>query len=416
MSGSVRGWVALAIVFAVVGALLSVPGLILVGVFTLIYGTLTSLWTRYGMRRIEYRRTLAATRAVAGDVVPLDVVVWNRKPLPLPWVAADDLVTDGIVIRESPQLDRDAERLGRRILHNAWTLTWFERVTRHFHVEADRRGSFEFGPVRLRIRDILGRDAVEAEQEQAATLVVSPRNVLVRDRGRNLAPIGDRRARQSLVSDPALFGGVRPFQPGDSRRRIHWRATARLGEPVSRRYEPARGREVVVALDVQTIEGPHWEMTYDDAAFESLCVAAASLARAHLDEGAAVGLAAASFTGTIQRTAWLPPDASSAQIARVNALLARIGPISSSPYEVLLTWLTRRVAPGCSVLSLTARDPRPWLPALRRLGRSGFEVELVCLGAPAALHVTAARHLGLQARRAALDPDWRRADALVLAG
>jgi uncharacterized protein (DUF58 family) len=410
------GWVALALVLAVVGALASVPGLLLVAMIALIYWTLTRLWSRYGVGRVEYTRTLGASRAVVGDEVPLDVTIWNRKPLPLPWVAVDDLVTDGLLIRERPVLDRDAERQGRRILHNAWALAWYERVVRHFHVDADRRGTFEFGPTRLRVRDILGRDAAESATEHPAELVIAPRTVGLRSLGSDRSPIGDRRASVSLFRDPALFGGVRPFQPGDSVRRIHWRASARLGDLVSRRYEPARGREVVIALDVQTIEGPHWEMTYDDNAFESLCVAASSLGRSLLADGAACGLAAASFSGTVQRTAWLAPDASAGQNTRIGAMLARIGPVSSGPYEVLLTWLTRRVPPGCTIVALTARDPRSWLSALRRLGRSGYGVELVCLGPDAPLHATAARLLGLRARHGMLSPDWRRADALVLAG
>ena len=100
------GWVALALVLALVGALAAVPGLLLVAMITLIYGTLTRLWSRYGMRRVEYTRSLGAARAVVGDEVALDVTIWNRKPLPLPWVAVDDLVTDGLLIRERPTLER----------------------------------------------------------------------------------------------------------------------------------------------------------------------------------------------------------------------------------------------------------------------------------------------------------------------
>ena len=37
-----------------------------------------------------------------------------------------------------------------------------------------RRGVYEFGPVRLRVRDILGRDAVDETIERPATLVVGP--------------------------------------------------------------------------------------------------------------------------------------------------------------------------------------------------------------------------------------------------
>lgn len=150
------GWLALAVAMIAIGAAASAPGLFVVAAATVGYGSLTRVWSRYGMGRVEYERTLGTTRAVAGDVVALDVTVWNRKPLPLPWLAAQDLVTDGIGISERPVMDRDDERLGRRVLTNTWALAWFERVVRHFHLEAKRRGLYEFGPVRLRVRDILG--------------------------------------------------------------------------------------------------------------------------------------------------------------------------------------------------------------------------------------------------------------------
>jgi len=412
----VGGWIALAAVMVAVGALAEAPGLLLVAAITLGYGSLTRIWIAYGTDRVEYRRQVGATRAVAGDTVPLDITIWNRKRLPLPWIAADDSITDGIEVRERPVMERDNEHIDRRLLRNAWALAWYERVVRHFHLEARRRGVYDFGPVRIHVRDILGRNAGSGEIPGEDRLVVAPRCVPVRLTGLEAAPIGDRRARRALFADPALFGGVRPFQPGDSVRQVHWRATARLGSPVSRRYEPARGRIVLIALDVQTLPGPHWEMTYDDAGFESLCVAALSLARQLLEEGASCGIAAAGFTGTMQRVAFLAPQAAHGQLARVAELLARTGPISSGPYAGLLTWLTRRVPPGSAFLTVSAREPAGYLPAMQRLRRSGYLVEHVALGAEAEAHAATARRAGIRARSATLAPSWEDADALVLAG
>jgi uncharacterized protein (DUF58 family) len=412
----VSAWVAVALLIALVAVLASAPGALLVAVVTLLYAWVTRVWARFGVRRVDYLRELGSHRAVAGDNVPLDVTIWNRKPLPLPWVGAEDLVSEGLEVREQPQLDRDNEVLGRRILYNAWSLAWYERVVRHFHLDDVRRGVYEFGPVRIRVRDLLGRDAVQGELEQHDRMVVAPRSLSVRRAGHEVSPIGEQRARRSLFVDPSLYGGVRPFQPGDSLRQVHWRATARLGRHVSRRYEPSRGREVLIVLDVQTLPGPHWQMVWDDDAFESLCTAAASLARALLDDGASVGIAAAGFTNTPQRFAWLPPQASPGQVSRVGALLARLGPISSSPYGTLLTWLTRRLAPGSTVLALTARDPRAILPALNRLRRSGYAVELVVTGAEASEHVHAARAAGTPATAATFLPSMEQPDAILLAG
>lgn len=411
------GWTALAIAIVVAGALAGVPGLFFVAVATFAYGATTRLWTRYGLADLEYDRRLSTERAVTGDTVDLQVAVWNRKALPLPWVAADDLVTDGIDVRERRALELDDVTVARRSLRNTWALGWYERVIRHYHLEARRRGVFEFGPVRLHVRDLVGRHARTDERPLPGRLVVAPRTLPVRDVVAARAPIGERRARQSLVHDPSLFGGVRPFQPGDPLRRIHWRATARVGRPVSRRWEPARSRQVIFVLDVQTLSGPAWEMSWDPDAFEGLCIATASLARAALDDGAAVGLAAAGFSGTAQRIAYLPTRSGPAQLARVTDLLARLGPISSGSLGGLLTWLVRRVPPGASLVILTARPPLEIGPVLRRLVGSGYGVDtLVLAGDPAAsaAAVSSARRSGIPARPMRLDPDWETADVVAL--
>jgi uncharacterized protein (DUF58 family) len=402
------GWTALALGMAVVAAVAGVPGLLLLAFATFGYGATTRLWTRYGLHDLAYDRRLGTGRAVVGDTVDLDVAVWNRKALPLPWIAVDDLVTDGIEVRER-MLDLDEVALQRRSLRNTWALGWYERVVRHFHLEARHRGVFEFGPVRLHIRDLVGRHAVTEERALPDRLVVAPRIAAVRDVARARAPIGERRARSGLFHDPALFGGVRPFQPGDPLRRIHWRATARLGRPVSRRWEPARSRQVILVLDVRTVEGPDWAMDWDEDAFEGLCVAAASLARSLLDGGAAVGLAAAGFSGTAQRVAYLPSRSGQAQLGRVTDLLARLGPISSGTLASLLTWLTRRVPAGASLVVLTARSPHAIHPTLRRLQATGYAVEVLLLGAdPEAL--AAARRAGIPARAMTISPTWETAD------
>jgi uncharacterized protein (DUF58 family) len=411
------GWTALALAMAVVGAVASVPGLIFLGAATFAYGATTRLWTRYGLTNVSYERRLGTSRAVTGDTVDLDVSVWNRKALPLPWVAADDLVTDGIEVRERKALELDDVTINRRSLRNTWALGWYERVVRHFHLEAGRRGVFEFGPVRLHVRDLVGRHATTEEQAFPGRLVVAPRTLPVLDTGAARAPIGERRARHSLFHDPALFGGVRPFQPGDPLRRIHWRATAKVGRPVSRRFEPARSRQVILVLDVQTVPGPAWEMSWDPDAFEGLCVAAASLARSALDGGAAVGLAAAGFSGTAQRVTFLPGRAGPAQLARVTDLLARLGPISSGSLPSLLTWLTRRVPPGASLVILTARPPSGLATVLRRLTASGFAAEVLVLQGGELTEpetVAAARRAGVPARAMALEPTWESADVVAL--
>ena len=113
--------------------------------------------------------------------------------------------------------------------------------------------------------------------------------------------------------------------------------------------------------------------------------------------------------------AYLPPSAASSQLGRIQDVLARVQPILSLPFEKLLGAVPRRLPPGGTVLSLGARDPEPYADRLRRLSRSGYAVTHLAFGAEREAHRSAMVAMGIPSLIADLEPDWRGADALVLA-
>ncbi|MGA2512616.1 MAG: DUF58 domain-containing protein [Candidatus Limnocylindrales bacterium] len=408
-----RAGLAFGLVLVAAGIGLAAPGLVLVGLLDLFAVGVTELWSRFGLRDLHYERRIGRERAVWGDEVPLDIGVWNDKPLPLAWLSIDDFATQGAVVREESLLP--SERPGFTVLRSRWTVGWYERVVRHLTIVADHRGVYSFGPVRVTVADLFGHGAATQEHGDRGPYVVRPRSLPVRFGSRQHAPAGYSRARQGLFEDPALFAGVRPYQPGDPMRRVHWRATARTGSTVSKRFDPSRALEVLVALDVQTIPGPHWTLHFDEELVEGLMVAAASLARHALAEGASCGLAAAAFNRTLNRFAIVPPRAGRDQLASIADMLARLSETPSAPFEHLLARLPQTISPGTTVIVLTARDPEPYMAVLAGLDRSGYNVELVGLGPNGDRAVAQARAAGLRGTIGSLTPDWRTSDALVLA-
>ncbi|MDA8203633.1 MAG: DUF58 domain-containing protein [Chloroflexi bacterium] len=404
----------LAIVLIIVGAITSTPGLSFAGFLVGLTSLLTELWSRYGLRRVRYERRLANDRAVWGDEIGLDVSAWNDKPLPLAWLAVDDYVSEeASILGDNVQR---SERPGLAILRSVWTIGWFERAARHLSISANRRGTFEFQSVRLSVADLFGQGAAAEEHAAPLRWIVRPRSVPVRSLGRDQHALDSLTARHSLFEDPSLFAGVRPYQPGDPIRRIHWRATARTGAPVSKRFDPSRTRDVLIALDVQTVAGPHWALHFDEDVLESLIVAALSLARHAVADGAAVGLAAAGYTASLRRLVFLPPRGGEDQLATIADFLGRLSEVPSAPFEHLLASLPPRLVPGTTIVVLSGRDPAPFGALLRRLDDTGYPVEFVAMGADAESAIARVRAFGLGARRATLTPDWRTGNALVLAG
>ena len=403
-----------AVVLLMLGIVLHVPVVEILGVVLVVIELARTTWGRGGLRDVRYTRSLGRSRIAWGEETTATIEVWNRKRLPLAWLRADDTASEGLVVRERALL---VGKQGDRVLRNAWTLAPFERVTRQFHVTGEKRGVYKLGPVDLSVGDLFAREAAAEIRHEFTPLIVRPRIVAADPLHRRDRWGGTDRALLGLSEDPSRFAGVREYAPGDTLRRVHPRASARIGRPVVKVYEPSRDREVLIAVDVQALPGTMtWTDSHDEETIESLFVIAASIARTLADERAAFGLAAAAWTGTENRIALLPPSEAPGQLERVLDLLARLSIHASVPFERLLGTVARSTRTGTTVIVITGRDPAAFVGHLRRLERNGLPVILLACGGDAEAHARVARAAGLRVRIARLDGPWRTATRIVGAG
>jgi uncharacterized protein (DUF58 family) len=121
-----------------------------------------------------------------------------------------------------------------------------------------QRGRSRLGPLRVLTRFPFGLFCGRMTFGQSGMLVVYPRlGRLTRGwlaRHHESFAGSDRRERRS--GGEGDFYGVRPWQRGDSRRRIHWRTSARAGKLMVRQFEQPRNRDVAVLLDLWWPEQP----------------------------------------------------------------------------------------------------------------------------------------------------------------
>jgi uncharacterized protein (DUF58 family) len=115
------------------------------------------------------------------------------------------------------------------------------------------RGRYLFGPLRLSTVFPLGlvwhRRTIDVEAE----LMAHPRLGRLTPAGLQLARHSDlslERTRRQQTRLGVDFHGLRDWRPGDSRRSIHWRSTARRGQIVVRQFDNARGQDVALFLDL----------------------------------------------------------------------------------------------------------------------------------------------------------------------
>ena len=69
------------------------------------------------MEAVTYRRRFGSTRLFYGDSTDLRIEVTNAKPLPLPWLRAEDEFASALEV--TPEKAVHSFRSGRRILSNS---------------------------------------------------------------------------------------------------------------------------------------------------------------------------------------------------------------------------------------------------------------------------------------------------------
>lgn len=387
-------------------ALVTGQGLLaLICILLLTTAWISRQWDRWSLLRLTYQRELSQPRAFPDDEVELVIRISNRKPLPLVALVVRDIVPANLVIAGH---DRRLDTEGRQVINRITSLRWYESVVWRYRLRCTARGAYRLGPVQLEGGDPFGFYRSAIDLPARTSLVVYPRLLPLESLGlppRN--PLGELRARQ-LIRDPLRTVGVRDYHPEDPLKDVHWSATARTGTLQTRIYEPSTSRELAIFLDLDSFEF-YWQ-GIDEEQIERLISAAATLAKAGLEEGYAVGLYVNGAPAEFERFVRLPPGRSPAQLERIMETLARLTPYSVTPMARLLRTTTGDLPWGAALLLLSAIAPEGTRAALLRQRESGRSVAWLYLGddAPPVVPGVLVKHAPLRAERRASE---RRAES-----
>lgn len=155
---------------------------------------------------------------------------------------------------------------------------------RGFVLPTERRGVVGVGPVVSVSADPVGLLRRERARTQCQLVYIHPHTVRVDGSLYGLMRDVEGAVTQELSSSEVSFHALRDYVPGDDRRNVHWRTTARTGRLVVRQFEETRRSQLLVVLDVNA-------SSYDSAqAFETAVSAACSVALAALRAGRQVRL------------------------------------------------------------------------------------------------------------------------------
>ncbi len=248
-----------------------------------------------------------------------------------------------------------------------------------------RRGHFRIEPLHIRTGDPFGFFEASATVGQGVSVVVYPRlEPLPRWRLPAAALEGSQMSPVRTLQTTPLAYTVRPYAPGDSMNRIHWKSTARHGEIQVKEFDLEQTADAWIVLDLQRgIQAGQG----DESTVEAAVRAAASIADKALQENRAVGM-----TVNVGRTAFLPPDRGGRQHLKIMQLLASVEADASAPLVETLIATVGRLRRGMTAVIITPSLDPSWVRPLAALRGRGVACVVLTLDAAAYERATHPAH------------------------
>lgn len=311
--------------------------------------------TRLGLADLEAGYAVNQLTGHVGDRLQITYTLRNTSRVPKPWLEVHNPTTlPGGLPGRAIGLGARAER------------SWLVRAP------LVRRGHFRVEPLQIRTGDPFGFFEASAAVGQGVAVVVYPRvDPLPLWRLPAASIEGSHAAPERTLQTSPLATAVRPYAPGDSFNRIHWKSTARHGEIQVKEFELEQTADAWIFVDLErSIQGGRGE----DSTVEVAVRAAASIAAKALLENRAVGL-----TVNGHRQAIVPVDRGARQHLKIMQLLAAVDGDGSTPLVECLVTSAGRLRRGMTAIVITASTDPAWVRPIAALRTRGIGTVVVTL-------------------------------------
>jgi uncharacterized protein (DUF58 family) len=305
-------------------------------------------------------------QAFPGTTVPVRVDLENSSLLPAVWLRVQDYYP--IEVAEFNAFSQVV------------SLGPHEKINLNYNLKANKRGYYTIGPLHVSSGDLLGMSAERQSEGISDHLTVYPRVIpLGKVQLPSKSPMGTMRHKQPIFEDPTRPMGKRDYRPGDSLRRIDWKASATTGRMQTKLFEPSIALETVILLNLN-LNDFQLRLRYEST--ELAIVVAASLASWVIGQRQSTGMITNGLDplSADSRPMPLPARKGRAHLMRILEVLARIRAIETGPFPTLLRQQRVHLPWGTTALIITGSAEQPLLDELIQARRAGLNPVLILCG------------------------------------
>lgn len=212
-----------------------------------------------------------------------------------------------------------------------------------------KRGRYRFGPIALMTTFPFSLFSSRQYSDDTDELYVFPSLLQLRSRWQTRLASrsgGESTTARQSGSVEGDFFGLREWQKGDSRKWIHWRTTARLGEPAVRQFEQQRRFDTCIVVDAFCTE-----QASDDAVELSISLAATFLTQLSSSPSNQMALACAGASSSA-----VIGGGSTAGKRRMLELLSELEPSGQPNLQAAIEKSTQFIGRGQDLLVISPRS------------------------------------------------------------
>lgn len=255
------GVLAASVLLIIAGLLIGGKSLIAVGGFLIALIVATYAWVLVPKRKSEAQRTFTPLLPHVGDALVTHLSVAQTQPRTRAGTWSDRMPPG---LTGTPAgLVRSAAR-GEPLVDTAYSTA------------AAHRGSWTVGPFELTMGDPFGFFTRRSDLGEATPLLIAP--AVVRLTGLPNAAVPARTSSDHTSKAASAHGAEsltpREYIPGDSVRRVHWRASAHRGQLMVRQEDRLDSPEATIVLCTRAEPGPGFELAVSACASVAVHLAA----------------------------------------------------------------------------------------------------------------------------------------------
>lgn len=313
VTGPGRAVACVAVLGPLLGLWLGWVEAVFMGVAALVFAGIAALFM-IGRSVYSVELDLHSPRVVVGEDAPGAVLIRNPTRRRLMPESIEIPVGEGRAEFRLPSLAAGGEFRGE------------------FRVPTVRRSVITVGPVRSVRQDPLHLLRRELMWTAGATLFVHPVTIPVPSTSTGLIRDLEGMPSGDLTESDISFHALREYVPGDDRRHIHWKSTARTGTMMVRQFEQTRRSQLLIALTCDSAD------YFSEEEFELAVSVAASLGVRAIRDGRDTTVL---YSGEQPEYAASPPHAEHARSTSPSRLLDDLSGVGHSAASIGLQVLTR---------------------------------------------------------------------------